>query len=756
MHPASPETPPPGPAAAPFSLRAADPADGRAALWLTVLFLAAMWVFVPGLPGDFLHWDDNYYVRDNALLLVASWENVRLAFTQEYFSNYHPLTILSYMLDVQLFGYWAPWFRGVNLFLHAATVVATFGLLRAMGARWWVAWWAALLFAVHPLRVESVVWVAERKDVLCGFFYVMAVWLWVRGSGRDDRPAMIAGAVACLVLALLSKAMAVSLPFVFILHDVFLARGRVAGRLLLYAFVLGLAAAFMAANMMAQQHAVAHVLTLADRIRMAVYAPFHYLGATLWPVGLSPVYPVEVRPSARLIPLLAGVATCGASLALVVWSAPRHPRIAFGLLAAGVCLGPVSGIVAVGSAWAADRYSYLPTVLLLAGLAPVASDAIERLSPAIQRWLVGGASVAAALLIAGTHLFLPHWQDDAALWRRSLAMHPGVPRLEVAKMMFEVGRMGNPRAAAARVEGMWSSNSRVMFLGELRMAMQTVGNVSNTAGALAGADQNPDRRIGLRHALQLMVEHNNTDGVPERARELLAQPRIEHDDVAMAASALVMAGMDDEARAALARLDWPTRNAATAWGQLARRSLEAGNREQALADAQRAMAILPGEPNGLRTAVAVRLARGERAAAIRLARRAARHFSTPAYPRALAWTMLATQLGEGDAAQQAADERRAREKIGQELFSSEELVYLAYTAEQGRNLAWAGELYDLALQRDRRSIPAREGLAFLALSAGNLRRAEEWFAEILAINPDHAPARANLDRVRRQLGATGS
>lgn len=734
-----------------------DPAGPRAALWSAVLFLAAMWAFVAGVPGDFLYWDDSYYVRENALLLVPSAGNIATAFTQSYFSNYHPLTILSYMLDVQLFAYWAPWFRCVNIFLHAATVLAAFGLLRQLGARWWVAWWAALLFAVHPLRVESVIWVSERKDVLCALFYVLALWLWVRASGPDRRPWLIVGALVCTLLALLAKAMAVSLPLVFLLHDALLARGRMRGRVPAYVAAMGLGAGFMMANMAAQHLAVASNLTLLDRVGLAVYNPFHYLRTTLWPLGLSPMYPIEARPSAGIAGMIAGIATCAGALALVAWSIPRQPKLAWGLIATAVCLGPVSGLVAVGSAWAADRYSYLPTLLLLAGVAPVASAALDRASRTIRRAAATSAAVAAVLLVTGTQAYLPNWLDDAALWGRAHRQFPEVPRLEIAQVMFRLGRVADSRALAGRVEEIRRMDSRVMNLGELSMALETVGNVGNTTGAIAAADRNPDRKVGLRQGLQMLIDRNEPDAALIKARELLALgDRIEHDDKALAALALVMAGQDDEARPILLALDWPTRSAASAWGHLAKRTMERGDRRAALADAQRAMAILPGEPNALRTAVAASLALGDRDGAVRIARRGARHFATPSYARALALVMLSTQLADGDGPQRERDEAAARDKIAAEYFSSAELVYLAFLAEQGRRNAWAGELYQQALDRDRTSVPAREGLAFIALSAGDLPRAEELFVEILKLEPGNPAARQNLDRVRAQRAPTGS
>lgn len=741
-----------------FTLGAADPTLGRAVMWLGVLFLASIAVFVPSLPGGFLHWDDRLYVLDNALLLVASPRNILTAFAEPYFANYHPLTILSYMLDMQLVGRWAPWFRGVNVFLHGATMLALFGLLRQMGARWWVAWWATLMFAVHPLRVESVVWIAERKDVLCGLFYTLAVAAWARASTEgEERPRWLWLSLACVLLAFLAKAMAVSLPIVLILHDAFLARRRMRGRVVVYLCLVGVAVAFTLANLHAQRGAIAEHMRLVDRLGMACYSPFHYLVTTLWPVGLSPMYPREALPSARWSGLLAGVATCVAGLLALGWSMWHQPRLAWSLMSTVVCLGPVSGIVAVGGAYAADRYSYLPTVLLLAGVAPLASAAIERASATAQRVAVAVAGAVVAALMAATYAFIPHWLDDESMWRRAAAVYPQVPRLEVAALAHGLYRNPNRAAVNARVEQLWQADSRIMQLGELRLAMQTVSNADNTAGALEQADLNPERYLGLRHGLEIRLANDETEGLAERARELRAlSDLIDYEDHALAALALTKAGHEDEARAVLGELRWPTFYGARAWGHLAKAARERGHNDEALRAARRSLEIMPGEANALRVAVEVLLDRSDLSGARRVARRAANHFASAPYARAMALIMLSNRLADGDAEQRREDERVARELIDEGDFSVEELVFLAFTAEGGRNAKWAGELYEAALAKDPQAVKALDGLAFVALSAGDLRRAEELFARILTINPDDRAAASNLARVRANLAASGS
>jgi hypothetical protein len=348
---------------------------------MLLLFLAAVAIFLPSLHYEMLNWDDEYYVLSNPWLLNFSWGNITGLFTHSYFSNYHPLTMISYMVDFQLWGYEPAGYRAVNLVLHGATVVIGYLLLRALGGARWLSFFLMLFFAVHPLRLESVVWISERKDVLAGLFYTLALLFWVKGSRTTESHhsrAWITAAVVAVVLSLFSKAMAVSFPFVVFLHDMLLHRDRVKPRVPVYLLLVALSVLFMWANMQAQTEARADWVPLSWRIKVAAFAPVHYGWKTLLPVGLSPLYPFELRPTQHWWAVVLAVVVNLIALAAVILCWKRRPLVAWGLLSAAIVLGPVSGIITFGAAWAADRYSYLPTLVLLAGLAPWASNAKPR------------------------------------------------------------------------------------------------------------------------------------------------------------------------------------------------------------------------------------------------------------------------------------------------------------------------------------------------------------------------------------------
>jgi hypothetical protein len=413
-------------------------------------------VYCPVLRNGFVGWDDDIYVYKNPRLHGLTLPSVLGTFTSIHASgNWHPLTELSHAMDWAIWGMNAAGHHLTSMVLHglnAGLVVAlAYALARARGAqrhaRMIVAAIAAgLLWGLHPLRVESAAWVSERKDLLCASFYLAGLLCYLRyagaarttndvGSGAGGIGAYI-GALACLLLALMSKPMAVSLPFVLLILDTYplgrLGRVRV-GRLLAEKLpFLALAAASAVITLQAQRAGGAfralHGVTLDTRLLVAARATISYLGKTLWPSELLPLYsyPLNVswaswRFGMPLLVLTSLVAGC-------VWLARRNRAALATLLGYLITLLPVIGIVQVGPQAMADRYTYLPAIALSILAGAGFGKLWEKAAALPSRWQ-GTPVVLAMALVPGVLASLSMrqmgvWHDSETLWTQVIRHEP--------------------------------------------------------------------------------------------------------------------------------------------------------------------------------------------------------------------------------------------------------------------------------------------------------------------------------------------
>lgn len=342
---------------------------------------------------------------------------------------YQPLSWLSYSVDFALWGLDARGFHAQSAFWHAVATGFLYLIARRVLRTPWTAAAAALFFALHPLRVESVAWASERRDVLCGALALGSVWAYLR-EREPDRPAgSLAPSLALFLLSLLAKGMSMTLPVALILLDRWTLRRRAYAEKLPY---FALAAAFALAGLGAQerlrwsweQHG------LLARAGQAGYSLLWYLQKTLWPSGLAAYH--ELRPPLGPEYLLYTALALGAGVWL--WrERERRPGLSSAAAAYAVMLAPVSGLFQFGPQLVADRYSYLPA----APLALLFGAAARRLTPG------AGASILAALAVL-TVLQQAHWKDSQAVWSRVLAVDPVSGAGQLA--------MGNLRASAGRLE----------------------------------------------------------------------------------------------------------------------------------------------------------------------------------------------------------------------------------------------------------------------------------------------------------------
>jgi tetratricopeptide (TPR) repeat protein len=451
------------------------PESSRKALACLVLAILTLTVFWQVNRFDFVNLDDKMYIHENSHVLSGlTIDGIKWAFTSVYASNWHPLTWLSHMLDVDLFGLNAGRMHLVNVFLHLAGALLLFLILDRMTGALWRSAFVAALFALHPLHVESVAWIAERKDVLSAFFWMLTLGAYVLYTEKKHPGAYLA-AIFFFALGLLAKPMLVTLPFVLLLLDVWplkrlqegaskssrsplpvekltkkeksrikrmakesglqpsSATARTADSSMNWSQLLPLtwekipffvlSAASSAVTLYAQQQGASVVsmerIPLLMRVTNAIMSYVLYIGKAVWPLDLAVFYPYPaVWPlwqAAGAFLLLAGIT------AMAVYCVKRMPAVAVGWFWYLGTLVPVIGILQVGMQAMADRYTYIPLV----GLSIAMAWGVPEL---LKKWRRGNVAlkVTAALMIAVlsviTWIQAGHWRDSVSLFSHALAV----------------------------------------------------------------------------------------------------------------------------------------------------------------------------------------------------------------------------------------------------------------------------------------------------------------------------------------------
>jgi tetratricopeptide (TPR) repeat protein len=394
-----------------------------------VLGVAVAAVFSGALNCAFVDYDDGDYVFSNpAIQHGLTAHSARWALTTGAASNWHPLTWLSHELDVSLYGLHPAGHHLTSLLLHAANAVLLLLLLRRLTGALWRSAFVAALFALHPLRVESVVWVSERKDVLSGLFFLLTIAAWLRYAEeckmQNAKCKMFyAGALVLFALGLMAKPMLVTLPFVLLLLDYWPLR-RQAGPVRLLTekipfFILAAASSVVTYRVQQQGGAVSGALTLGGRLANAVISCVRYLGKTVWPVDLSVLYPHPGHWPAGQV--AAAAIFLALVTALVVWRARPQPWLAVGWFWFLGMLAPAIGVVQVGLQSMADRYTYLPLCGVFIMVVWGANDCLggTRAGKTILAILGGLAVTACAVL---TPRQVRYWQNSETLFTRAVAV----------------------------------------------------------------------------------------------------------------------------------------------------------------------------------------------------------------------------------------------------------------------------------------------------------------------------------------------
>jgi tetratricopeptide (TPR) repeat protein len=398
------------------------------------LFLGTAALFAQTVGFDFLHFDDRRYVSENPWVARGlTGENVWWALTTFYFSNWHPLTWLSYMLDFELYGLDPGGFHATNVVLHAANVVLLFRVLCRATGRTAPAALAAVLFACHPLHVEVVAWIGQRKELLGTLFGLLAIDAYV-GWARHAGPWRYALVATWMGLALMAKPMWVTLPVFLLLLDAW-PLDRFGGGLrprLLEKLPLALLSLVSCALTLAAQGRAMETgteLGLPARVANASVAIGRYLAKTVWPADLSVLYPHPYLAGGTPLAAweIAGSVLLLASITAVCVALRSRRYLLIGWLWFLFGLLPVIGIVQVGWQGMADRYSYVPHIGLFVLVAWAGDDVVRRLRthrPAGARLVAGLGVVLLCAFAARAVQQTREWHDTTTLYRASLAATP--------------------------------------------------------------------------------------------------------------------------------------------------------------------------------------------------------------------------------------------------------------------------------------------------------------------------------------------
>ena len=374
---------------------------------------------------EFTNFDDHRYITHNPVVLSGlNAQSIAWAFRAINVGNWHPITWLSHMLDCELYqlkdgSQWAGGHHLSNVILHVANTLLLFALLIRLTSTVWRSAFVAALFALHPLHVESVAWVSQRKDLLSAFFGFLTIWAYVEFT-RTRRWTSYVAMLVCFALSLMSKPMLVTLPFVLLLLDFWPLRRLSYSAIIekLPLFVIAIASCVVTVIAQARGGSISAIdeISLAGRTTNAIVACGVYLRQTVWPLNLGPFYPLQTRWPAWVV--AAAVSVLAAITVIATAFSRRRPALLVGWLWFVGTLVPVIGLVQVGSQAHADRYTYVPLIGIFITIAWAIPDLGGRTRP----WIAAICIIGLSLL--GFHAIeqVQHWRNSVTLSQRALVV----------------------------------------------------------------------------------------------------------------------------------------------------------------------------------------------------------------------------------------------------------------------------------------------------------------------------------------------
>ncbi|MBV8894980.1 MAG: tetratricopeptide repeat protein [Acidobacteriaceae bacterium] len=500
------------------------------------LLVATFAVYAPLRHFDFINYDDPDYASANPHVSEGlSGHSVRWALTSGDAANWFPVTRLSHIIDHQLFRDDSGAQHLVNVAIHSSAALLLFVFLFvATGCRWPSAL-VAFLFALHPLHVESVAWLSERKDTLCALFWFLTLWMYVLYSKRPGA-VRYAPVVISFSLALLSKPMAVSLPFVLMLLDYWPLKRKFAWRDKVPLFTLAVISSLV--TYVVQQHSGA-VKALANfplvlRMENAIWSYLVYLGQTFWPTRLAVFYPFPADvPGWK--PLAAALVLSAVSA--VIWRFRRtRPYLIVGWAWFVITLLPVIGIVQVGAQSHADRYMYLPMTGLLIMLAWSALDVVLHWPRSKPVTFLGAAAACVACGVAAKAQ-VATWQNSGTLFEHALAVTQRnyIAEHNLGSYLLDVPG-GLPKAEDHLRRALAINPESVQARNDLGIALAKSGQTAQAASqfqaaaALGPNAEQPRRNLAVsaqehfEHGVEAMNSKNTTKAISEFEAALQVKP----------------------------------------------------------------------------------------------------------------------------------------------------------------------------------------------------------------------------------------
>jgi tetratricopeptide (TPR) repeat protein len=512
------------------------------------LIALELWVFLQLRTHHFITLDDSLYVTGNPVVKSGlTWSGVAWAFTTAHAANWHPLTWLSHMLDVSLFGLDAGSHHLTSLVLHIASTLLLFRVMFRMTGALGRSAFVAALFGVHPAHVESVAWIAERKDVLSTLFWWLTIWAYVRYVRRPvwSRYALVIVIFAC---GLMTKPMLVTLPLVLLLLDVWPLKRASSWislvREKLPLLVLVLISSVVTVVVQRSGGAVVEVgrLPIYARVENAVVSYAAYLGKAFWPVSLCVFYPF---PSSIALGQV-GLALCvllGVTIAAIAFRR-RYPYLLVGWLWYLGTLVPVIGLVQVGEQSMADRYTYVSFVGifiavawglpdLIAGVIGSAREAARRRADVVLGLV---AMLVIGVLTGVARIQVSYWIDDLTLWRHVVEVVPTSAVAE-ANLGGILGRSGKWDEARTHFEQALRLNpdlnlgrqSLAVADHEIGLELTRQGKVGQAAAAYRESIRaKPDFAVAHHDlGLALFSQGLMEDAIREDSEAIRLEPRLE-------------------------------------------------------------------------------------------------------------------------------------------------------------------------------------------------------------------------------------
>ena len=512
---------------------------------VSALLAGLIWfVFGQTLSHQFVAWDDQNYIYQNPRITAGlTADGLAKAFTDPHARNWHPLTTISHMLDCQLFGLDPAGHHLVNVLLHTAAALLLFSVLRNMTGAFWRSAFVTAVFAIHPLRAESVAWIAERKDVLSGVFFMLTLVAYVHYARRTSirRYLIMAAIFSC---GLMSKATLVTTPVLLLLLDYWPLKRWPTGKfelrwLTASPFIEKLPLLFLSTGSSLVTVAVQKVtvdysnhLPLATRIVNALLSHLIYLRQFFWPTKLSVLYSYSADQT-PLIEVAATLSVIIAITALALVLCKRAPYLFVGWGWYLVSLVPAIGLIQVGMQPHADRYTYLPEIGLAISVTWAATDLLTRVRYRRQA-LAGFAALVLELLGWRASIQTSYWKNTSALWTHALAVAPDndVANYNVAEQLRSENRINE--AITHYQKALTASTPNRNNYTELNPAIihNALGNALADAGRLDEAlsqyrqavDSDPDFADAHSNIADLLARRGDIKVAIEESEKALAIP----------------------------------------------------------------------------------------------------------------------------------------------------------------------------------------------------------------------------------------